>query len=98
MQNTTFCKHCATARHVGENTMMEGCTASRSFSRLLRDCCRYSVALAYDMRAGQPLAKSVPGRLLPRSVMLFLLSDCRSCPYLFKTAVHLHGRPFPYMF
>lgn len=23
MQNTTFCKHCATVRHVGENTMME---------------------------------------------------------------------------
>lgn len=56
MQNTTFCKHCATVRHVGENTMMEGCTVSRSFSRLLRDGCRYFVALAYDMRAGQPLA------------------------------------------
>lgn len=94
MQNTTFCKHCATVRHVVENTMMEGFAVSRSFSRLLRDCCRYSVALAYDMRAGQPLAKSVPDRLPPWSVMLFLLSDCRSCPYLFKTAVHLHGRPF----
>lgn len=94
MQNTTFCKHCATVRHVGENTMMEGFAVRRSFSRLLRDYCRYSVALAYDMRAGQPLAKSVPGRLPPWSVMLFLLSDCRSCPYLFKTAVHLHGRPF----
>ena len=94
MQNTTFCKHCATVRHVVENTMMEGFAVRRSFSRLLRDYCRYSVALAYDRRAGQPLAKSVPGRLPPWSVMLFLLSDCRSCPYLFKTAVHLHGRPF----
>ena len=71
MQNTTFCKHCATVRHVGENTMMEGCTASRSFSRLLRDCCRYSVALAYDMRAGQPLAKSVRARIRPYIVLLF---------------------------
>ncbi len=82
MQNTTFCKHCATARHVGENTMMEGFAVRRSFSRLLRDCCRYSVALAYDRRAGQPLAKSVPGRLPPWSAMLFLLSDCRNCLYL----------------
>ena len=82
MQKTTFCKHCATVRHVGENTMMEGFAVRRSFSRLLRDYCRYSVALAYDMRAGQPLAKFVPDWMPPCSAMLFLLSDCRSCPYL----------------